>query len=244
MNTVTLRLFVTLVIISFGTFPASGAGQSAGTDSEEVPDLSGLWAGSGTTRDIVSFMSAQGQQVPFPSYGADRYGNVDLAQNPNGYCLPPGPSRAITGPSPFMIVQTPTVVALLHENHGVYRPIYLDGRGHPEDINIRPPFMGHSTGQWEEDALVVEAVALHERTWLDSFGLEHSNELRLVERFQKTGPDVIRYSVTYEDPVFFTRPWTLTTDLERLTDTRLIEYVCNENERDRERLQPTFPRRP
>jgi hypothetical protein len=102
--------------------------------------------------------------------------------------------------------------------------------------------MGHSTGRWEGDTLVVDTVAINERTWLDSLGLEHSSELRLTERFRPTVPDTLEYAVTYEDPVFFEEPWTLTLELNRLTDTRLIEYVCSENERDRVRLRSILAR--
>ena len=58
----------------------------------------------------------------------------------------------------------------------------------------------------------------------------HSDKLHLTERFQKTGPDIIKYTVTYEDPVFFTKPWTATLNFARQKD-RLMEYVCNDNEK-------------
>jgi len=45
--------------------------------------------------------------------------------------------------------------------------------------------------------------------------------------------------VTYDDPVFFTKPWTFDLNLKRVKDTRILEYVCEENERDIKRLQPT-----
>jgi hypothetical protein len=187
-------------------------------------------------------MKSQGLTIPFTPLGAERYKNVDLAKNPNAYCLPPGHSRALTGPSPFMIVQHKDVVSFNFENHGVYRVIYLDGRGHPADIADYPQFMGHSTGKWEGDTLVVDTVGINDRTWLDSYGLEHSDKLHLTERFQKTGPDTIKYTVTYDDPVFFTKPWTATLNFVRQKD-RLMEYVCNDNEKDRVNLVPT-PREP
>jgi len=171
-----------------------------------------------------------------------RYKNVDMAKNPNAYCLPPGPSRALTGPSPFMIVQHKDVVSFNFENHGVYRIIYLDGRGHPAEIADYLQFMGHSTGKWEGDTLVVDTVGINDRTWLDSYGLEHSDKLHLTERFQKTGPDTIKYTVTYDDPVFFTKPWTASLNFARQKD-RLMEYVCTDNEKDRANLVPT-PREP
>lgn len=205
-------------------------------ESAPVPDLSGLWEGG--ARDIHAALEQEGRRIPFTPAGAERYDSIDLSTNPNGYCLPPGPSRAITGPSPFLIVQSDDVVALLHENHGVYRPIYIGGE-HPPDILEYPQFMGHSIGYWEGDTLVVDTIGIHERTWLDSYGLEHSIQLRLTERFRRTGPDTLEYAVTYEDAVFYTEPWTLEIELQRLTDGRLIEYVCSENERDRIRLQST-----
>ena len=75
--------------------------------------------------------------------------------------------------------------------------------------------MGHSTGKWEGDTLVVDTVGINDRTWLDSYGLEHSDKLHLTERFQKLGPDTIKYTVTYDDPVFFTKPWSATLNLAR-----------------------------
>ena len=208
------------------------------------PDLTGLWDGApgGGTRDLAKYVKGQGLTIPFTPLGAQRYKNVDMAKNPNAYCLPPGPSRALTGPSPFMIVQGKDVVSFNFENHGVYRIIYLDGRGHPADIADYPQFMGHSIGKWEGDTLVVDTVGINDRTWLDSYGLEHSDKLHLTERFQKTGPDLIKYTVTYEDPVFFTKAWTATLNFARQKD-RLMEYVCNDNEKDRVNLVPT-PREP
>jgi len=69
--------------------------------------------------------------------------------------------------------------------------------------------------------------------------MEHSDKLHLTERFQKTGADTIKYSVTYDDPVFFTKPWTFDLNLRRVKGTRILEYVCEENEKDLNRLRPT-----
>ena len=226
---------------AIGVRPVAGQSKPAASP----PDLTGLWDGAPGgpgTRDLAKYMKSQGLTIPFTPSGAERYKNVDMAKNPNAYCLPPGPSRALTGPSPFMIVQHKDVVSFNFENHGVYRIVYLDGRGHPNDIADYLQFMGHSTGKWEGDRLVVDTVGINDRTWLDSYGLEHSDKLHLTETFQKTGPDIIKYTVTYDDPVFFTKPWTATLNFARQKD-RLMEYVCNDNEKDRVNLVPT-PREP
>ena len=204
-----------------------------------TPDLSGLWDGVGNSSNLVQAMKAQGKQIPFTPYAADRLKNVDMAKNPNGFCLPPGPSRALTGPSPFQIVQHKDTVAILFENHFIYRLIYTDGTKHPADLQEYTTFMGHSIGRWEGDTLVVDTAGINDKTWLDSNGMEHSDKLHLTERFQKTGTNSIKYSVTYDDPVFFTKPWTFDLNLKRLTDTRILEYVCEENEKDLKTLQPT-----
>jgi hypothetical protein len=222
-----------LLAVLFFNFPMRLSAQST------RPDFSGLWDGVGNSSNLVQAMKAQGKEIPFTPQGADRLKKVDMAQNPNGFCLPPGPSRAITGPSPFQIVQNKDVVAILFENHFMYRLIYADGTKHPDDINEYTTFMGHSIGRWEGDTLIVDTAGINDKTWLDSNGMEHSDKLRLTERFQKTGPDSIKYSVTYEDPVFFTRPWTFDLNLRRLKDTRILEYVCEENEKDNKKLQPT-----
>jgi len=222
-----------------GARPVAGQSQAGAS----TPDMTGLWDGApgANTRDLAKYMKAQGLTIPFTPLGAERYKKVDMAKNPNAYCLPPGPSRALTGPSPFFIVQHKDVVSFNFENHGVYRVVYINGK-HPADIADYPQFMGHSTGKWEGDTLVVDTVGINDRTWLDSYGLEHSDKLHLTERFQKTGPDMIKYTVTYEDPVFFTKPWTATLNFVRQKD-RLMEYVCNDNEKDRVNLVPT-PREP
>jgi hypothetical protein len=237
-NIVVGSVCATALAAAIGTTPIAAQSKPAGAATP--PDLTGLWDGApgGNTRDLAKYMKSQKLTIPFTTYGAERYKNVDLAKNPNAYCLPPGPSRALTGPSPFMIVQHKDVVSFNFENHGVYRIVYLDGRPHPADIADYLQFMGHSTGKWEGDTLVVDTVGINDRTWLDSYGLEHSDKLHLTERFQKIAPDTIKYSVTYDDPVFFTKPWTATLNFVRQKD-RLMEYVCNDTEKDRANLVPT-----
>lgn len=242
MRTPTITLLSALgcaVLLAAVGHPALVAGQAAAQ-----PDFTGLWDGAPGgpgTRDLGKYMKSQKLEIPFTTFGAQRYKNVDLAKNPNAYCLPPGPSRALTGPSPFYIVQHKNVISFNFENHGVYRVVYLDGTKHPDDIGDYPQFMGHSTGKWEGKALVVDTVGINDRTWLDSYGLEHSDKLHLTERFESVNPNTIKYTVTYDDPVFFTKPWSATLNMARQTTPgdRLMEYVCNDNEKDRANLVPT-----
>ncbi len=209
--------------------PASGA----------PSDLSGIWRNQ-YTPDLAQ---ALGRQPPFTPYGAERWRTVDTSKDPTGFCLPPGPSRAFTAPFPFILVQHPKAIGLLFEYQTIWRMIYMDGRRHPEDISDYPEFMGHSIGSWDGDTLVVDTVGIDERSWLDTAGHEHSGKLHLTERFRKVGENTLTWTVTFDDPVFFSRPWSVTRTFTRFDDAkdRILPYVCTENNKDVEHLRPHQP---
>jgi len=52
----------------------------------------------------------------------------------------------------------------------------------------------------------------------------------VVERYTRTGPDIISYEATIEDPKVFTRPWKMSMPLYRRQEKniRLLDYVCLE----------------
>jgi hypothetical protein len=205
--------------------------------SSAPPDLSGYWINQ-YTPDLSRVL---GRQPPFTAEGAERWRTVDTATDPTGRCLPPGPSRAFTAPFPFVLVQHPTMIAILFEYFTTWRLIYLDGRPHPEDIAEYPDFMGHSVGRWEGDTLVVDTVGIDGRSWLDTAGHEHSEKLHLTERFHKKG-DEIAWTVTFDDPEFFTRPWSITRTFTRgKPGERILTYTCTENNKDVEHLLPNQP---
>lgn len=222
-----------------GLLPAGASAQSApaGTAATGTPDLSGFWVNQYTP----DLSRALGRQPPFTPVGAERWRTVDTAQDPTGKCLPPGPSRALTAPFPFLLVQQPTMIALLFEYFTIWRGIYMDGRSHPADIGDYPDFMGHSIGHWEGSALVVDTVGIDGRSWLDTAGHEHSDKLHLIERFEATGGG-ITWTATFDDAEFFTRPWSITRTFTRgKAGDRILAYTCTDNNRDVEHLQPNQP---
>lgn len=217
-----LHVSIFALAIVLGAF-AAGTTASAQTH----PDFGGIWYAP--TPDI-SVALLPGQEISLTPYGAERYKKLDQANSPSYKCLPYGPVRGLQSTNPFMIVQTPNVFAILTE-HVDYRVIYTDGRGHPEDILDYPEWMGHSVGKWEADTLVVDTIGMREETWLDTAGFEHSDKLHVTERFQKTGPDVYKWTVTIDDPVFFTKPFTYARDAKRMgKNVRLMPARCADNE--------------
>jgi hypothetical protein len=138
---------------------------------------------------------------------------------------------------PFQIVQSPGLVVLLYEYQHTFRLIYTDGRKHPDDLE---PFrwFGDSIGKYEGGVLVVDTVGIGDRTWLDTAGHQHSDQLHLIERFQKVDPNTLKWTVTFEDPKLYKEPFTVSLPLTR-QDTVLMMYSCEENEKDRTHLDNT-----
>ena len=147
-------------------------------------------------------------------------------------------------PYPAQIVQTDEYFLILFEYMHMFRSIPLNNRPHPK--NMEPMFMGDSTGHWEGDTIVVDTVGLKDApwTWLDTAGHQHSDELHVIERFERV-PEGINYQFTVEDPKMYKEPWTLKrlmTPLKLVPGLpELLEYVCSENNRDLDHLRSTKP---
>ena len=100
------------------------------------------------------------------------------------------------------------------------RIIRIDGTHPPAHIK---KWMGDSTGRWEGDTLVVETTNFTDKTQFRGSG----ENLRVTERFTRTGDKTILYRFTVEDPTTWDRPWT--GEYPWLaTEEALYEYACHE----------------
>jgi hypothetical protein len=63
---------------------------------------------------------------------------------------------------------------------------------------------------------------------LNGNGLRHSSDMKLVERFTRVEPDVMRYEVTIEDPKTYTRRWKISLPLTAPPGFQLLPYECHE----------------
>jgi hypothetical protein len=121
----------------------------------------------------------------------------------------------------YDITQAPGVVAIRYEMINETRVIPLDGRPHVGS-GMRS-YMGDARGWFEGDTLVVETTNLTDETpYLGS-----TERLRLVERFAPVSESTIEWSVTLDDPVTWTKPWTLAMNLTR-SASRPLEFACHE----------------
>jgi hypothetical protein len=247
----TLALVVSTVLALPLTLDAQHAGTPRALDGPAPRlangqiDLSGIWLGGGPIANITEGLPP-GEVVPLlPSAKAI----LDARQSkddPQASCLPSGVPRV--APYPWRIVQTPTHVFFLFEaNIHSYRQIFVDGRGHPSDLD--PTWYGHSIGRWEADALVVDTVGFNDRFWFDFKGHPHTERLHIVERYTRPTMGTLVNQITIDDPGAYAKPFTLTFTATYASGMELMEYICNENNQDVEHLQgptqvPGDPARP
>ena len=58
----------------------------------------------------------------------------------------------------------------------------------------------------------------------------------LTERWRRKSFGEIDLQLTFEDPKFYTRSWTVPVSVRFTLDTELLESVCSENEKGRRRM--------
>ena len=76
---------------------------------------------------------------------------------------------------------------------------------------LRSTWLGHSTGTWDRDTLVIDSIGFQDRGWLDFAGYPHSNRLHI----NRSGcgeliSASLQIELTLDDPGAFRKPWTIT----------------------------------
>lgn len=191
------------------------------------PDLSGVW--------LPSFPRDPGNPEPLPwakELMKQRTEN-DSKDIPSARCLPLGVVMS-TFLFPYKFVQTPKLLVMMYEGE-FPRQIFLDGREHPKDLN--PSWLGHSVGHWEQDTLVIDTVGFNGKAWLSFAGHPATEKLHIIERYRRPDLGHLQYEITIDDPGAYAKPWTIQKTSELSRDDTLMEYICNENERDREHIK-------
>jgi hypothetical protein len=92
---------------------------------------------------------------------------------------------------------------------------------HPPS-NVRE-LLGDSIGHWEGDTLVVDTTNFTDQTRFRGA----SENLHVIERFERISPDQILYRATIDDPSTFTKQWTMEFPF-RATPGPVYEYACHE----------------
>lgn len=217
---------------------ATATAQVPGTalpDGSVVPDMSGIWE----RVEGIRFNPA-GTLPPYNAQFRARYEQAMEARNrgeriadPTSRCLPQGMPRFMVASYPLEVLQTRGQVTIIAEWSSQVRRIFTDGRGHPPEDELEITFNGHSIGRWEGQTLVVDTVGIRGDTSFDASPLTHSDQMTVVERIHLKDRDTLVAEITVTDPGAFTEPWKVVRTYRRGgPDARIMEYVCEENNRE------------
>jgi hypothetical protein len=187
------------------------------------PDFSGVW------RAVRTVSSDKPEMLPWAEALTKK--NLENLRKDWSFthCLPAG--ATMEGEYlPYRVVQTGAIIALIYEDD-MPRQIHLDGRPHPK--NWDPTYVGHSVGKWEGDELVVDTVGMNDKTWIDSSGHPHTDQLHITERYRRPDLGHLEVQITVEDPGAYKKPWTIqkVSDLAASSE-EVGQYICAENNQD------------
>lgn len=209
------------------------------------PDLSGVWQldtpgcgpeGCGDYPGAPEFGDLGAQVpggLPYQPWAADlvKQRSATIGRDdPVARCRPAGAIRLWTYPPPRKILQLPGEVVILSERDVTFRQIFMDGRPLPNDPE--PSFNGYSVGKWQGDTLVVESTGYRDGIWLDRKGSPMTNAAKVTERLRRVNYGRLEVQVTVDDAKAYTKPWTVTLNQHLFPDSDLLDYYCQDNEKD------------
>ena len=172
-------------------------------------------------------------EVPFLPWARAVYNyrqESTTKDDPHVRCKPSGGPRMFHTPYGMEFLDLPEQKRIIVVGVGgphTWRTIYMDGREHPKDLD--PTFSGHSVGHFEGDALVVDTVGFNEKFWLTREGIPLTSSLHLTERFTRADFNTLKYQVTVDDPLTYTRPWTGGWTIQWVAGEDMPEYFCEDN---------------
>lgn len=161
--------------------------------------------------------------------GLEKQAEYDPARGAALDCTPEGDSlrHQITAPVPMAIEQYDDRVVFRYEYWNAVRTVHLDGRTLPPDAPHTR--LGHSTGYYEGNTLVVETTHVIPNVIGVPGGgaLAPDPDTRFVERYtHHAGNGRLDLELAIIDPVHFRRPYENQRSFLPEPDWELEEFVC------------------
>jgi hypothetical protein len=151
-----------------------------------------------------------------------------IGYTPRSSCRPAGvPGFMSYGRfTPVYFVQSPREVTIIFESDQQVRRVYLDV---PHSANPKPSWYGESVGHYEGDTLVIDTIALNDKTFVDSYRTPHTENIHVVERWKVVDDGkVMEVNFRVDDPDAFYEPWSAVQRYNRVQQP-LKEDICAEN---------------
>lgn len=214
-------MMIALAAAAAASLTAAGARAESWSD---LPDWSGDW--------VVVAHKADPPAPYKPDWAGKRRANAAAlkagkASDPFSTCgLPAGAPRMLSLQGAHEWIVRPGEVWHAVEAGNTVQRIYTDGRKHPDGEDLFATYTGDNIGHWEGDALVIDTVGLRADTWLDGSGAPHSDQTHVTTRLRRVGPQ-LRAEIVIDDPVAFTRPWTIKRRYRKLPAGSYIhDFAC------------------
>jgi limonene-1,2-epoxide hydrolase len=144
-------------------------------------------------------------------------------------CRPTGVQGVTSPKGPVLILQTPEKLVFIAEEDREVRKVFLNEQ-HPQDL--KRSYSGDSVAHWEGYTLVIDTVGYNGKGQLDEVGNPHGQQLHMVQRLTKSADgNTLTNVITFDDPEFYTKPFTKTRTWQRTSGVKLDDYDCAENPR-------------
>ena len=154
--------------------------------------------------------------------------------------MPFGLTRSVNSPDPLQIMQNAKYVGFLWEQNTWFHIAQVS------TMNIRrtsrPGGSAIRSRKWDGDTLVIDTIGFNGRTRLDTIGHPHSAQMHVIERYTRTDLGHIAYEMTIDDPVTYTKPWKNVRTFTLRPDWEIMEYSCEENNKDFRRAYQGYGR--
>ena len=124
----------------------------------------------------------------------------------------------------YQIVQTKDYVVISVEMIHDARIVPLSGAAVKPGLN---QWLGNSRGRFEGNTLVVETTGFHRIDQRNVAVFGTSERGRVIERFTPTSAGSMDYTITIDDPAYYTRSWTASIPMTKV-EGPLYEYACHE----------------
>jgi hypothetical protein len=82
------------------------------------------------------------------------------------------------------------------------------------------------------DTLVIETNGIRDDMWLDIQGSPITESAHVTERLKRVNFGLMQIEIAVDAPKAYTRPWSVTIEMAVQVDTRMLEEICLDNEKD------------
>ena len=160
-----------------------------------------------------------------PSASLTRQNFDPVADNPIPGCTPKGMPHIVGQPYPVEFVDEGERILLRIEEYDLTRVIHMTNELAPRELTP----LGHSTGSWDGDDLVVTTSSILAPQF--SAGIPLSESAQVEERFELSDDQArLNFRVTVTDPATFTEPVTRGKYWTWIPGVEIQSYACTVEE--------------